>query len=166
MSTKSSSSRKIVRGAFAEKSSNPLLNPGRPSKEHDSDDPHSLLADGVDNKVEVVGQPQPRIKAKHTSVRPPAPPVKEGMSVPQSGSGSTDSSYWWSPEQCPAPSVPERAAVFGAHALQTCWRPNALQTIWRPSLSACAAAAPSGAPPPNWAGQWASKGTWKGQQNW
>ena len=157
MSTKSSSSRDISRGAFAEKSSNPLLNPGAPSKEHDSDDPQSLLADGVTNTVQVEGQPQPRIQAKRTSVRPPAPPVKEGRSVPQSGSGPTNPSYWWSPEQCPAPSVPERAAAFGANALQTCWRP---------SVPARAAAAPSGAPPPSWTGHWASKGNWKGQWKW
>ena len=154
MSTKSSSSR----GAFAVKSNKSLINPGAPSREHDSDDPQSLLADGVTNVVEVEGQPQPRIQAKRTSVRPPAPPVKEGRSVPQSGSGSTDSAiYWWSPEQRPAPSVPERAAAFGANALQTCWRP---------SVPARAAAAPSGAPPPSWTGQWASKGNWKGQWKW
>ena len=169
MGIQSSSSRNSVRGVFAEKSSNPLLNP-IPSKEHDFDGPQSLLADGVVDKVQRAGQPQPRIPAKRTSVSLPAPPVKEGMSVPQSGSGPTNPSHWWSPDQRPAPSVPERVAAFGANALQTCWRPSApahaLQTVWRPSVPARAAAVPSGAPPPYWTGQWTGKGSWKGQQNW
>ena len=149
--TRSSSSR----GAFAVKSYKSLINPGAPSKEHDSDDPQSLLAEGVTNMVEVEGQPQPRIQAKHASVRPPVPLVKESRSVPNSSSGSTGSALdWWSPEQRPAPSVPERAAAFG------------LQKCWRPSVPVRAAAAQRGAPPPSQAGRWTDKGSWKGQRRW
>ena len=151
LSTKSSSSR----GAFAVKSYKSLINPGAPSREHDSDDPQSLLAEGVTNMVEVEGQPQPRIQAKRTSVRPPVPPVKAGRSVPKSSSGSTGSALdWWSPEQRPAPSVPERAAAFG------------LQKCWRPSVPARAAAVPSGAPPPSGTGRGPGKGSWKGHWKW
>ena len=148
---KSSSSR----GAFAVKSYKPLVNPGAPSGDHDSDDPQSLLADGVTNMTEVEGQPQPRIQAKHASVRPPVPLVKAGRSVPNSSSGSTSSALdWWSPEQRPAPSVPERAAAFG------------LQQCWRPSVPVRATAVPSGAPPPSGTGRGTGKGSWKGQWKW